>query len=211
MKKRSFLRSGKRGRRSRLGTAGLVAAGVAAGLGLAWLFRRSRRKGSHRHLAPLHTVPFVDLPRYMGTWYEIASFPQRFQKGCVGTTASYTIRGPGKVEVVNRCRKGSLTGPSRSVRGVARVVDTTTNAKLKVRFFWPFEGDYWIIELADDYSWAAVATPDRESLWVLSRTPNMSDETFAGIVTRLVKQGFEIGKLNRTVQSEMDASPMRGF
>lgn len=147
----------------------------------------------------------------MGTWYEIASFPQRFQKGCTGTTATYTLIGAGVVEVVNRCRKGSLSGPEKVARGRARVVDPVSSAKLSVRFFWPSRGDLWIIELAHDYSWAAVATPDRDGLWILSRTPTMDDETFAGIVTRLVRKGFEIGQLNRTVQSTTDASPMRGF
>jgi apolipoprotein D and lipocalin family protein len=195
---------------STLKALGLVAAGVIGGLVLARLLRRPRG-GAHRHLPPPHTVPFVDLPRYMGDWYEIASFPRRFQRGCVGTTATYTLREDGTVNVVNRCREGSLQGPERVAQGHARVVDPLTNARLKVRFFWPFRGDYWIVELAPDYSWAAVATPDRESLWILSRTPTMADETFAGIVTRLVRQGFEIGLLNRTIQSATSAAPMRGF
>lgn len=208
MKKRNFGWGRKQGR-SALGTLGLIAVGIAGGLGLGRLLWRARAR--RREGPPLHTVPFVDLPRYMGTWYEIASYPQRFQRGCMATTATYTLRGAGEVEVVNRCRLHSVGGPEKVARGRARVADPVTNARLKVQFFWPFWSDYWIIELAPDYSWAAVATPDRDGLWVLSRTPHMDDETFAGIVTRVVRQGFEIGRLNRTMQPGSDPSPMRGF
>lgn len=201
-----------RSRAGSRGKIGALAAGLAGGVGLAWWALRARGKqGEHRPLPPPETVPFVDLPRYMGTWYEIASYPRRFEKHCFGTTATYALAGAGAIEVVNRCRKRSLRGPERVVRGRARVVDPVSNAKLSVRLRWLLRGDYWIVELAPDYAWAAVATPERDGLWILSRTPTMDDETFAGIVTRLVKQGFEIGRLNRTVQSETSAAPMRGF
>ncbi|MBE0711674.1 MAG: lipocalin family protein, partial [Candidatus Aminicenantes bacterium] len=87
---------------------------------------------------PLEVVPFVDVQRYLGTWYEIATIPQRFQKGCVGVTAHYSLRSDGDIDVVNVCRKETLDGKERSVRGKAWIVDKKTNAKLKVRFFWPF-------------------------------------------------------------------------
>jgi len=88
--------------------------------------------------APLRTVPHVDLARYAGTWYEIASYPQRFQKGCTGTSATYTLRADGTVEVLNRCARDSLNGRVTVARGRAKVVDRTSGAKLKVSFFWPF-------------------------------------------------------------------------
>lgn len=188
----------------------LVAAGATGGLAIGRLLWHPKR-AARRRLPKVRTVPFVDLPRYMGLWYEIAHFPQPYQRGCQGTTGTYTLRPDGMVDVVNRCNLGSLHGPERVSQGRARVIDPVTNARLKVQFQWPFWGDYWIIELAPDYSWAAVATPDRESLWILSRTPTMDDQTFAGIVTRLVHQCFEIGRLDRTVQSETNAAPMRGF
>jgi apolipoprotein D and lipocalin family protein len=90
----------------------------------------------------LEPVSSVDLQRYLGTWYEIATIPQRFQKGCVAVTAEYSLRKDGDIEVVNTCRQGALDGEVRRVRGKAWVVDRTTNAKLKVRFFWPFSGSY---------------------------------------------------------------------
>jgi len=102
-------------------------------------------------LPPLRTVSQVQLERYVGTWYEIASFPQSFQRGCTATTATYAIRQDGEIDVLNRCRKESLDGKEDSAQGRARVVDRSTNAKLEVSFFRPFWGDYWIIDLGPSY------------------------------------------------------------
>jgi len=151
-------------------------------------------------LGPLRTVPHVELERYLGTWYEIASFPQRFQRGCTLTRATYAIRGDGDIDVLNSCRKGSPDGEEKSARGRARVVDRSTNARLEVTFFRPFWGDYWIIDLADDYSYAVVGHPSRDYLWILSRSPAMTDATWQGIVERLQAQGYETSRLVRTLQ-----------
>ncbi len=153
-----------------------------------------------QRLPPLETVAHVDLSRYVGTWYEIASFPQSFQRGCTATTATYTLREDGDVDVLNRCRKGSVDGEERSARGRARVVDRATNAKLKVSFFRPFWGDYWIVDLADDYSYAVVGHPGRDYLWILARTPTMADATYRSILARLQAQGYETSRLVRTLQ-----------
>lgn len=151
-------------------------------------------------LPPLEAVAHVDLSRYLGTWYEIASFPQRFQRGCTGTTAKYTLRDDGDIDVLNRCRKGSLDGEEVSALGRARVVDRVSNAKLKVSFFRPFWGGYWIIDLAEDYSYAVVGHPGRDYLWILSRTPVMADATYQDIVAGLGGQGYETSRLVRTLQ-----------
>lgn len=152
------------------------------------------------HLPALETVAHVDLGRYLGTWYEIASFPQRFQRGCTGTTATYTLRDDGDLEVTNRCRLGSLDGKEKVAVGRARLVDRVTNAKLKVSFFRPFWGDYWIIDLGPDYGYAVVGHPSRDYLWILSRTPKMSEATYQAIVARLQAQGYETSRLVRTLQ-----------
>jgi apolipoprotein D and lipocalin family protein len=152
------------------------------------------------HLPVLETVSHVDLGRYLGTWYEIASFPQRFQRGCTGTTATYTLRDDGELDVTNRCRLGSLDGKEKVALGRARLVDRTTNAKLEVSFFRPFWGPYWIIDLAQDYSYAVVGHPGRDYLWILSRTPTMNEATYQTIVTRLRAQRYETSRLVRTVQ-----------
>jgi len=151
-------------------------------------------------LPPLETVAHVDLQRYQGTWYEISSFPQSFQKGCTATTATYKSRDDGEIDVVNRCRKNSLDGPEKIAQGRARIVDRTTNAKLEVSFFRPFWGDYWVVALGDDYDYAVVGHPSRDYLWILSRTPTMDDELYATIVRRLSLLGYETGRLQRTLQ-----------
>lgn len=137
----------------------------------------------------------VDLARYAGTWYEIARFPNRFQRDCFGSTATYTLRPDGRVTVVNECRKGGADGPLSSVRGTARVVDPQTNAKLKVTFFWPFSGDYWIIDLGEQYEYAVVSGPDRKYLWILCRTPAMDPDRYRALVASLQTRGFDVGRL----------------
>jgi apolipoprotein D and lipocalin family protein len=148
---------------------------------------------------PLRTVEKVDLTRYAGKWYEIATIPMSFQKGCTGVTATYTLRPDGDVDVVNTCRKETLDGPERQATAKAWSVDPS-NAKLVVRFFWPFTGDYWIIDLDPDYRWAVVGHPSREYLWVLSRTPQLDEATYDGILARLRAQGYDVTKLVKTPQ-----------
>lgn len=150
---------------------------------------------ARRGLPPLRTVGHVDLERYAGAWFEIASFPQRFEKGCVASRAEYTLRPDGTVDVVNRCRDRTFDGPERRAEGTARVVDPTTNAKLAVTFFWPFRGDYWVIDLDPDYRFAVVGHPSRDYLWILARTPALDAATYDGIVARLAAQGYDTSRL----------------
>jgi apolipoprotein D and lipocalin family protein len=149
---------------------------------------------------PLDVVPFVDIQKYLGTWYEIATIPQRFQKGCVGVTAEYTLRTDGDIDVLNTCRQGTLDGKVRTARGKAWVVDKKTNAKLKVRFFWPFTGAYWVIGLDADYQWAIVGHPGRNYLWILSRTPQMDDALYNELLRLIAAKGYDLLKIKRTLQ-----------
>ncbi len=146
----------------------------------------------------LETVTYVDLNKYAGKWYEIASYPQRFQKGCHCTTAEYTLSTEGYVIVENRCNKGSITGKQAYIKGKAFVDKNTGNAKLKVQFFWPFKGKYWIIDLATDYSYAVVSHPNRKYLWILSRTANLDAAVYQQILARLKSKGFDLSKLETT-------------
>jgi apolipoprotein D and lipocalin family protein len=152
---------------------------------------------------PLEVVESVDLDRYLGLWYEIASYPAWFQKNCTAVTANYSLRDDGRITVVNSCRKGALDGKPKQSKGRAKVVDTTTNAKLKVSFFGPFWGDYWIIDLDPDYQWAVVGVPSRKYLWILSRTPQMDEAFYDEIVARLPAKGYDPKGLNRTLQPEI--------
>jgi apolipoprotein D and lipocalin family protein len=142
---------------------------------------------------PLKTVDHVDLTRYLGTWYEIARYPTSFQKSCLRSEANYSLRDDGDIRVVNTCYQAG--GKHRSVEGKAWVVDAATNARLKVRFFWPFSGAYWIVELGKDYEYAVVGHPGRKYLWILSRTPKMDPALFADICGRLPSHGYDAGKL----------------
>jgi apolipoprotein D and lipocalin family protein len=151
-------------------------------------------------LPPLETVPKVDLERYMGTWYEIASFPQRFQKGCVASMATYLLRKDGKVDVLNQCKDKTLDGKVRNAKGKAWIVDKQTHAKLKVSFFWPFSGDYWIIDLDPNYEYAVIGHPKRTYLWILSRNRQMDPGTYEAILQRLKAQHYDISRLNKTLQ-----------
>lgn len=145
-------------------------------------------------------VASVDLKRYTGRWYEIASFPQRFQRGCHCTTADYTLSDKGYIIVENRCNKDSVNGKLSYIKGKAFVEENSGNAKLKVQFFWPFRGKYWIFDLADDYSYAVVGHPNREYLWILSRTRSMDEKVYNQILERIAEKGFDVSRLVKTVQ-----------
>lgn len=172
--------------------AALLVGGVAAG---ATLYAMS----DHNIDAP-RTVEYVDLARYAGQWYEIARYPNRFQRSCLGdVTATYALLPNGKLSVLNLCR--STTDGMERIRGTARVADRKTNAKLKVTFFWPFSGDYWILDLGSEYEYAVVGEPGRNYLWILSRTPRMDDATYRRIMTRLEARGIDTARLIKTPQS----------
>lgn len=155
--------------------------------------------GSSGREAP-QTVDYVDLEQYLGRWYEIARFEQSFQEGCVGVTADYALREDGKISVLNTCRQGTLDGEVTKADGYAYIKDEVTNAKLRVTFFWPFFGDYWIFELGENYEYAVVGSPDRGSLWFLSRTPQISEKLFTDLKKRMTAKGFDVSLLKRTPQ-----------
>jgi len=150
------------------------------------------------------TVDKVDLDRYQGTWYEIAKLPNWFQKKCFkNTTASYILREDGLIHVINRCIEED--GEINEVEGKARIVDKQTNAKLEVsfaRFLWKnwFWGAYWVIGLADDYSWAIVGGPNHKYAWILARKNKLKDSTLKEIFDILKVQGYNPQDFEFTVQ-----------
>lgn len=169
----------------------LIIAGAAAGAAVVAFATSTNEK--------LETVQQVDLKRYVGRWYEIARYPNWFQRKCAGeTTAEYSLRDDGKIEVLNRCRESN--GEIATTKGTAKIVDSATNAKLKVTFFWPFSGDYWILDLAPDYSYAVVGEPSRKYLWILSRSPQMNDATYRTITDRIRFLGYDPARLLKTDQ-----------
>ncbi len=155
---------------------------------------------------PLETVSQVNLDRYVGTWYEVARLPNWFQDQCIGNvTADYRRLDDGDIEVVNRCLDED--GMIDEAHGVARIVDTATKAKLEVSFvsvfgwnlFW---GDYWILELGDEYEYAVVGMPSRKYAWILSRTVRLSPEVWSHIQKVLIRAGYDPEKFVETQHEE---------
>jgi apolipoprotein D and lipocalin family protein len=144
-------------------------------------------------------VQNIDLERYSGKWFEIASLSGRFQKGCQCTTAEYDlVVGKYYLLVKNRClRKGKW----KEITGKAFFTPESTTGKLKVQFFWPFRSDYWIIDLASDYSWAVVSVPGFKYVWILYRHPQMDKSLYQEILDTLRKKGFDTNLLQITVQN----------
>ncbi len=146
---------------------------------------------------PLQTVAGVELDKYTGRWFEIARLPARFEKDCDSdVTATYTLRADGKVDVLNQCRKAN--GEMKKAHGTAKVVDETTNAKLKVSFLWPIYGDYWILELGDHYEYAVVGEPSRKYVWILSRSPRMDESLYQSLLGKIAAQGFDSSRMIKT-------------
>ena len=146
----------------------------------------------------IKSIPKLDLNRYLGSWYEIARFEHSFEKGCKNVKATYLLKDDDKIEVVNSCTD-ITTNKKREAVGEAIRVDNT-NSKLKVSFFWPFYGDYWVIILADDYSYAVVSEPTQKYLWILSREKTLEKEILKNILNKLKELDFDTSKLIFTIQ-----------
>jgi apolipoprotein D and lipocalin family protein len=156
---------------------------------------------AHAEPAPLVSVPSVDVPRYMGTWHEVAKYPNWFQRKCASSTqATYSLQADGRVQVLNRCKtdKGEWT----EALGAARQIGGPNSPRLKVRFapewlsFIPMVwGDYWIIDLDPDYQWVVVSEPKREYLWILSRTPQMPAAIYQVLLGKLQDRGFDLKRI----------------
>lgn len=155
---------------------------------------------------PLQTIERLDVARYLGTWYEIAKYPNRFQRQCVADTqALYRQRDDGQLDVINRCRQAN--GEMTEAVGRARQIGAADSPKLEVRFapawlswlpmVW---GDYWVIDLDPAYQLVAVSEPKREYLWVLSRTPTVDAAAYQALLGRLQGKGFDLSKLELSAQ-----------
>lgn len=155
---------------------------------------------------PVTPIAALDVPRYMGTWFEVAKYPNRFQRKCVrNTTAEYALQGDGTVRVTNRCV--TAQGDTIEAVGQARQVGEVTSPQLQVRFapawlsFLPMVwGDYWVIDLDAEYSLVAISEPQRHFLWVLSRTPQVNPQRYQALLSRLGQQGFALNLLETTPQ-----------
>jgi len=148
---------------------------------------------------PVASVAAVDLVRYSGKWFEVASFPMFFQRNCVAdTTAEYASAPDGSISVHNRCR---TKDGFDDATGKATIVEGFNNSRLKVSFFWPFKADYWILGLDPQYQWAVVGNPNREYLWLLSRTPQLPPAQLEDALATVRAQGFDLSRLRYTPQA----------
>ncbi|MBZ0180917.1 MAG: lipocalin family protein [Melioribacteraceae bacterium] len=154
---------------------------------------------SSKNYLPLETVDNVDVSRYLGKWYEVAKLPNSFQDDCYCATAEYGLIDSNTLSVVNKCFEDSIDGTIDSVDGKAFIVENSNNSKLKVQFFWPFKGDYWIIELdQENYSYAVVGTPSRKYLWILSRTPRLEKNILDSLLNKIAQKNFDVSKIEFT-------------
>lgn len=149
----------------------------------------------------LRPVEPFDVPRYMGTWYEIAAMPNPYQKGCTGTQATYSLLPGNTVQVRNSCHKDRLDGPLSEVVGNAWQPESAKPAALRVQIMWPFTGDYWVLALDPNYRWAVVGQPKRKYLWILSRTAQLDAQIYDQLVARLPEWGYDPNRLKRTLQA----------
>ncbi|CAM3455950.1 lipocalin family protein [Arcobacter aquimarinus] len=147
---------------------------------------------------PLQTVEKVELNKYLGTWYEIARYEHFFERDCKNVTANYSMMNEETIKVINRCTK-IQTNDKKEAIGRAYAIDES-NSKLKVSFFRPFYGDYWVLMLDENYEYAVVGTPSREYLWILARTSKLDEKIKKDILKKLPSLGFDSSKLIWTIQ-----------
>ena len=160
------------------------------------------QKGPVGNAAVPQPAKAVDVDRYLGRWFELARYEAGFQKDCEAVTAEYSLSAPGQIKVVNSCRKGGLDGKADVAIGKAKIVEGSNSAKLRVSFFGPFYGDYWVLDRAEDYSWAIIGEPSGRYLWLLNRQARPGDAAFAKMKARAAELGYDTSMLRVTQQPQ---------
>lgn len=179
----------------RVGAAIVVAAAVGF-----WGASQVAAERYRDRSVPIASVPQLDVQRYLGLWYEIARFPNRFERGCEGVTAEYGLRDDGRLSVLNTCREGAVDGPVSTAEGEARIV---APGQLSVSFVpWlPFaRGDYWVLWIDADYSIAAIGNPKGKTGWILARTPQVSATDRKDAEAALARNGYDVSRLYDVAQ-----------
>lgn len=168
---------------------------------LSFLFSLSCTK-TNSQMIDKTTVKELDLNRYLGTWYEIARFPHSFEKDLVGVTATYSLRDDGKIKVLNQGYKNTLDGELSVAEGKAKIPNKLEPAKLKVSFFWIFYGDYFVLELDENYQSVMIGSSSPKYFWILCRTPQMDSATYEMLLEKARKRGYNLDKLVKVLQPE---------
>ena len=149
-------------------------------------------------------VKELDLQKYLGTWYELARYNHRFERGLVGVTANYSIREDGKIKVLNSGYKKSLDGRFKQAEGKAYLPDPKLEpGKLKVSFFWNFYGDYFVLDLDENYQWAIVGSSSDKYLWILSRTPQLNQDLYNELMDKIRLRGYDVSQLIKVEQKPL--------
>lgn len=151
---------------------------------------------------PVQTVKSLDVKRFMGKWYEIASIPTFFTRDCTASTATYTLQSDGSFKVDNACRKDHPGGEPTGIRGKAWSENPAQPGQLKISFFWPMEADYWILAIDEKYEVALVGESERESLWLLARWPELDESRIQAMFKVATEQGFDVRQLKRTAHAK---------
>ena len=158
--------------------------------------------GASNQVIDKTTVKSLDLDRYLGTWYEIARFPHSFEKNLVGVTATYSMRDDGKIRVINQGYKNTLDGELSVAEGKAKIPDKADPGKLKVSFFWIFYGDYYVLELDENYQYVMIGSSTPKYFWILSRTPQMAPEVYEMLLEKARNRGYNLDQLVKVPQRE---------
>lgn len=150
--------------------------------------------------APPEAVTTLDETSFVGVWYELASVPAYFTKGCHGTTSTWTLEDSGRFSVRNACKKGGFDGKASGITAKAWVPDGAAPGKLVMQFVWPFKSDFWILAVDKEYRWAIAGNPKRDKLWIFSRTPLVAEDAYLDLVARARTFGYDTAMLVRTPQ-----------
>ena len=149
---------------------------------------------------PLETVPYVDIARFMGDWYVIANIPTIIEKGATNAVESYKLNEQGEIETTFSFFQDSPTGKKKVYTPKGFIHNTQTNAEWRMQFIWPFKATFLIIDLGDDYSYTVIGVPNRKYVWIMSREPILSDDTFSEITQKLAVVGYDISKIQKIVK-----------
>ena len=168
------------------------------GVAAAWAALAPRSAGPVGNNAVPQPAKPVDLTQYVGLWYELARYENRFERNCEAVTAEYRAQAGGTIQVINSCRQGAVTGPLKVAKGRAKVVPGSGDAKLKVSFFGPFFGDYWVLDHADNYDWSIVGEPSGRYLWILGRAAHPPAELRERLRARVGELGYDVSLLRPT-------------
>lgn len=151
--------------------------------------------------APLRTVDHVDLPRFMGPWYVIGTIPWVVERNNVGTMDVYKARPDGKIDITYVFQRKQLSAKREEMHAVGTVLNRKSNATWGVKFLWPFQAPYLVIDLATDYSTTIIGYPSRDLIWIMARTPTLPEATYQSLLKKAAAQGYETSRIVKVPQS----------